>query len=217
MVSIGGFVKGAVNTVSGAVKSAGKVAKDVISSKAFNIATTAMIFVPGLNAAGVVGKGLSILGKASTIQKWITSGMKVYSALKNAKGITEAVKSLASGKFQPLGALSNLIGAGGSLAGLTNSLKIINNLQSKFGFLQETTGLLKQAQFLTGNENLAKQMLPAGWSEMTSDIAIGPESDLVQKMQNLQSRVHTTLGMFEELVKLVNPHPLQGMNYLIRA
>jgi hypothetical protein len=137
--SIGNAVSSVGKTIGGAVSSPGKIADKVLNSKIFNLASTAMMFIPGLNAAGLIGKSLAVLGKASTIQKWITTGMNVYSALKNGNGLTEAVKNLAVNKFQPLGALSSL--AGGNIS---SALNMAENLKSKLGLFQEGASLLKQ-------------------------------------------------------------------------
>ncbi|MCI0611994.1 hypothetical protein L0244_03300 [bacterium] len=217
-MGIGKLVKGACKAVGGAVKAAGKVAGKVLKSKVFNIATTAMMFVPGLNAAGVIGKGLAVLGKAQTIQKWLKTGMDIYSALKNGKGLTDAVKNLMSGKFQPLGLLSNLAGMGGPASMLANGIKIADNFRSKVGFLQEGAALLNQTQQLVGKYGeLTQQFLPQGWAGLTSGLFGGPQGAFVQNITNFQSRIESTSEMYQELVKLLTPRPLQGTELIVRA
>src|SRR5262245_3095218 len=99
-------VHGVKKAAGSVVKSVGKVTSKVFSSKVFNIATTAMCFIPGFNVAGGIGKALTVLGKAQTVQNWIKSGLNVFKAIKDGQGLTDSVKSLISGQFQPLGALS---------------------------------------------------------------------------------------------------------------
>jgi hypothetical protein len=215
---IGKVVKGACKAVGDAVKSAGKIADKVLNSKVFNIATTAMMFVPGLNAAGVIGKGLSVLGKAQTIQKWLKTGMDVFNALKNGKGLTDVVKNLMSGKFQPLGNLATLAGMGGPVSMLSNGIKVADNFRSKLGLLQEGVSLLNQTQQLAGKYgDLTKQFLPQGWAGLTSGLLGGPQGNFVQSISNFQNRIESTSEMYQELVKLMTPRSLKGAELIVRA
>jgi hypothetical protein len=131
---VGGVAEKVGDVVSGVEKSVGKFAMDVLKSDVFKIATTVMSFIPGLNVAGWAGKALSLLSTASSIQGWISSGLKVFEGLKNGKGLGEAVLGFVADKFPPLGMVGNVLG--GALTPLKQVFSFAETLQQNLGVFQ---------------------------------------------------------------------------------
>jgi hypothetical protein len=190
----------------------GNVAKGVLKSNVFQVATKALSFVPGFNAVGVIGKGLSMLGSGASIQKWLKSGLNIFQNLKKGFDLTDSVKKLFSGKFQPLGMLSNLVG--GSANPLQKGFDFLKALQPKLGLFQQLQGFMKQLPM--GNLPIPKEFLPPGLSDLKQvfDRSI---RNLVSQLENPSSRNQMITGMFQELLRNLEK-PLPGLTGpMIRA
>lgn len=183
-------------------KTVGNVAKGVLKSNVFKIATKALSFVPGFNAVGVIGKGLSLLGNGASIQKWLKSGLNIFQNLKTGFNLTDSVKKLFSGKFQPLGMLSNLVG------GSANPLKgfdFLKVLQPKLGMFQQLQNFMKQLPI--GNLPIQKNFLPPGFSDLKLPFDQTTRS-LLNQLENPTLRMQFIGGMFQELLRnLEKPLP----------
>jgi hypothetical protein len=201
--SIGKVFEGATKVVSDTVKGATKVTSKVFSSKVFNIATTAMCFIPGFNVAGGIGKAISVLGKAQTVQNWIKTGISAFKAIKDGQGLTDTVKNLVSGQFQPLGALSKFAGASAPLF-IPNPTKLIEELQGK-------AELLKQFQKLPDQNELMKQLTPIGL------VGNFEGQNLFKNIANAPQRIQSAIEMMQELQKNLTPAPLFGSDFIVRA
>lgn len=85
-----------------------------------------MSFIPGLNAAGLIGKALQTLGTAGKIQNFLQTGFQVFHTLVKGKfRLGDAVKFLNVLPFNPLGklgALGKLAGGGGKVSDVLASL-----------------------------------------------------------------------------------------------
>lgn len=193
-------------------KSVGNVAKGVLKSNVFQVATKALSFVPGFNAVSVIGKGLSMLGSGASIQKWLKSGLNIFKNLKNGFGLTDTVIKLFSGKFQPLGMLSN--SRGGSANPLQKAFDFLKVMQPKLGVFQQLQGFMKQLPM--GNLPIPKEFLPPGLSELRSGFDRSVRN-LLSQLENPSSRNQLIIGMFQELLRNLEK-PLPGLTGpIIRA
>ena len=195
-----------------AVKSVGKVAGKVFKSNIFKVATSALSFVPGLNAVGLIGKGLSVLGNASSIQKWMKTGLGVFQKLTSARGLTQSVKNLFSGKFQPLGALSKLTEGIAPMKLLRQFTQI---LQPRLDIFQSGFQLAKQ---FSGKLPVPAQFLPPQWQEMSKNVAklTGINDTFLRSMTNFPIRMNNVAGMLQELLKTIES-PTAKTGPIIRA
>lgn len=196
-------VKGATKAVSDTVKGAAKVTSKVFSSKVFNIATTAMCFIPGFNVAGGIGKAVAVLGKAQAVQNWIKTGLSAFKAIKDGQGLTDSVKSLIGGQFQPLGALSKFASANAPLFA-PNPTKLVEELQGK-------AQLLKQIQNLPNQSELMKGLSPIGL------VGNFEGQNFVKSIMSAPRRIQSTIEMMQELQKNLTPAPMFGSDYIVRA
>ena len=207
-----GLFKKIGKTFHKAVKSVGKVAGKVFKSNILKVATSALSFVPGLNAVGLIGKGLSVLGNASSIQKWMKGGLGLFQKLTSARGLTQSVKNLFSGKFQPLGALSKLAGG---IAPAKLIRQFVQTLQPRLDIFQSGFQLAKQ---FSNKFAVPSQFLPPGWQELSRNLAKLPGTNpaFLRAMTSFPDRMHGVAGMLQELLKTIET-PTSGTGPIIRA
>jgi hypothetical protein len=201
--SIGKAFEGATRVVSDTIKGAAKVTSKVFSSRVFNMATTAMCFIPGFNVAGGIGKAFAVLGKTQAVQNWIKTGLSAFKAIKDEQGLSDSVKGLIGGQFQPLGALSKFSAANAPLFG-PNPTKLVEELQGK-------AELLKQFQKLPDQSELMKQLTPIGL------VGNFEGQNFVKTIANAPQRIQSAIEMMQELQKNLTPSPMFGSNYIVRA
>lgn len=189
------------------VKSLGKAAKGVFKSNIFKLAGSALSFVPGLNAVGLIGKGLSMLGKASNMQTFLKTGLKAFSGI--SKNLGQAVKHLASGLTNPLGNLTKLP----LLKGLNKPADFIKLLKPDTALFQQLLPLTKQLQQAPG----LKLPLPNEWNKIARQLAQGGASnDFLRQTASPAARLQGTAAMFQELLKHLETHST-GAQKIIRA
>jgi hypothetical protein len=207
-----GLFKKIGKTFHKAVKSAGKVAGKVFKSNILKVATSALSFVPGLNAVGLIGKGLSVLGDASSIQKWMKGGLGLFQKLTSARGLTQSVKSLFSGKFQPLGALSKLTSG---IAPAKLIRQFVQTLKPRLDIFQSGFQLAKQ---FSNKLAVPSQFLPPGWQELSRNLAKLPGTNpaFLRAMTSFPERMHGVAGMLQELLKTIET-PTSKTGPIIRA
>ncbi len=133
--------------VGGVFKAIGKIAGKVFKSKIFNIVTKALGFIPGLNAAGLIGKALRTLGTAGKIQKFLRTGLQVFSDLvKGRFRLGEGVKFLNVSPFHPLGKLGSLVRMAGGGSG-----KVSDPISSLASRSQHLSSILQTGRALLGS------------------------------------------------------------------
>ena len=211
-----GFLKKVGKAISHAAKSVGHVAKNVLSSKVVGFATKALSVVPGLNAVGLIGKGLSVLGTGGSIQNWLKKGLGIFQGLTKGFGLTGKVANLFSGKSQPLGLLSQLIGGGSKpfqkVAGLANQLfPSLNTFQN---------GLNLAKQLGSKGVNLQNLLVPPGLPDILKGLGQMPNVDPIftSRIGNPAAQFQAIAGMFQETIGIVNPGSLgKGLDQIIRA
>jgi hypothetical protein len=205
-----GFVekafKGATKAVSDTVKGAAKVTSKVFSSKVFNIATTAMCFIPGFNVYAMFGRSLPIFGKAANS---IRNGLELFKAIQDGKKITDTVKNLQSGKFQPLGPLSKFV-VGNAPLFQPNPMSLAQELQGKAEFAKQLQSVI------SGQKGLIDGQLPVGLPEVLGS-AEAMNSSFVKGIANVNRRIQSASEMLQELQRPLNPNPLLGSNYVVRC
>jgi hypothetical protein len=209
-----GFLKSIGKAIGGAAKSVGKVAGNVFKSTVGKVASKALDFIPGLKGAGLIGKALSILGKGGSIQNWIKTGLKLFQGLTRGLGLGDSVQKLLSGKFQPLGELSKMLG--GALNPLKKASDFLKALQPRLPGLQDALGLAKQLPRFPGNLPLPKQFLPPGLSELNRGLG-SPGDAFLKQMGNLPSRAQLIAGMLQEVLRNLEKSTLGGPGPFIRA
>jgi hypothetical protein len=182
-----------------AVKSVGKVTGKIFKNNIFKVATSALSFVPGLNAVGLIGKGLSVLGSASSVQKWMKTGLGVFQKLTSARGLTQSVKNLFSGKFQPLGALSKLLGG---IAPAKLIRQFAQTLQPRHDIFQSALQLAKKYPMKLP---VPSQFLPPEWPEISRNITKLPgiNDAFLRSMTHFPDRMQGVADMVQELLKAI--------------
>lgn len=195
-------------------KAIGKATKQVFKSNIFKVATSALSFVPGLNAVGLIGKGISMLGKASNVQNFLKTGLGVFQNLKKGFKLGDAVKGLVSGAMRPLGDLSKL--AGGGLKSLQKPAEFFKLLKPNTGLFQDLHQLSKQLQRMTGKP-LLSGMLPQNWNQLIKGIETPAGGGYLREMESMQKRMQHVSGMFQELLRNLDAPRAAGGTQIIRA
>jgi hypothetical protein len=211
-----GFLKKVGKAISHTAHSVGHIAKSVLPSKVVNLATKALNFVPGLNAAGLIGKGLSLLGSGGNIQKWLKNGLNIFGGLAKGFGLTGKVAGLFSGKNNPLGMISNLIG--GASRTFQKVANVANQLMPNLNTFQNGLNLAKALG--AQGVNLQNLLVPPGLQETLKGINQMANVDPIftAKIGNPAAQFQAIAGMFQEVSSIVNPGNLgKGLEQIIRA
>jgi hypothetical protein len=208
-----GLFKKVGKAISHGVKSVGNIAKKAFSGNVLNIATKALSVVPGLNAADLIGKGLSVLESGKSIQNWMKKGLEIFGKLTKGLGLTGKVANLIGGKTNPVGLISKLIPKQfQKVAGL------LNNMMPGIGNFQNAFNLAKQ--FGLPNSPFQGVLAPPGFQEITKSLSQLQNVDplFANRIGNPVAQFQAIQGLFQELQNLLGPGMKgKGLEQIIRA
>jgi hypothetical protein len=208
-MGIGRIFRRIARGIGKAVKAVGKVAKNVFTGKIGKVFSSVMSFIPGLNAGGLIGKALGILGKGSKIQGWLKGGLNIFQNIAKKFGLSDKVSRLTTHLFQPIGKLAKFAGriAGGVQKTVMGIAGLIRNRLNNF---QNILGRIRQLGTVPQQQVSPQRYMPQNWGQIHSRCCCHPQADpaALQRLDTMNQRLDTIGKMLAQLNDILNPHRL---------
>ena len=197
-----GFFSKIGKVLSSVGKTIGKIAKSVVKSDIFKIASTALSFIPGLNGVGLIGKALSLLGDTSKVQNFFKTGLNLFQNLVGKFGLAESlVKNLNVLPFNPLGMLWNRIGGiGRAVSGL------LPGIQPFAGLMTNAANLLRAAlkDVLPWKPLLDIGGILPNWNAIVRQLPPAPIStNILNQLIQPENRMNNVLSMLQMITQML--------------